>query len=177
MSKPQETPGFAAFVPGFEFLQKLAQGQPASMAQWVAPTLDPKALEQRIAELKAVQFWLEQNTAALKATLQALEVQKMTLATLQTMNTFGQAGKAAPAAAGKDAMAATAQAMPQAMQYWGALTQQFQKIAGDAMNDLTSRAMTNMQGAAKAAQTAQAGAAAAKPAAAKTTRARKAKPD
>ena len=36
--------------------------------------------------LKTVQFWLEQNTNALKATIQALEVQKMTLSTLQGMN-------------------------------------------------------------------------------------------
>jgi hypothetical protein len=33
-----------------------------------------------------VQFWLEQNSRALTATIQALEVQKMTLATLQGMN-------------------------------------------------------------------------------------------
>ena len=43
-------------------------------------------LDKRITELKAVQFWLEQNGTALKATIQALEVQKMTLATLQGMN-------------------------------------------------------------------------------------------
>jgi hypothetical protein len=43
-------------------------------------------LEKRIEELKAVQFWLDQNAVALKATIQALEVQKMTLATLKGMN-------------------------------------------------------------------------------------------
>ncbi|WP_368731417.1 PhaM family polyhydroxyalkanoate granule multifunctional regulatory protein, partial [Escherichia coli] len=43
-------------------------------------------MEKRIDELKAVQFWLEQNSRALTATLQALEVQKMTLATLKGMN-------------------------------------------------------------------------------------------
>ena len=40
-------------------------------------------LDKRIDELKAVQFWLDQNAMALKATIQALEVQKMTLATLK----------------------------------------------------------------------------------------------
>jgi hypothetical protein len=81
--------GFGKFVPGFDFLQGLAKGQPAQMhgmPTWVAPTLDPKELDKRIEELKAVQFWLDQNATALKATIQALEVQKMTLATLKGMN-------------------------------------------------------------------------------------------
>ena len=80
---------FSKFVPGFDFLQGLAKGQPAQMhgmPSWVAPTLDPKELDKRIEELKAVQFWLDQNATALKATIQALEVQKMTLATLKGMN-------------------------------------------------------------------------------------------
>jgi hypothetical protein len=80
---------FSKFVPGFDFLQSLTQGKSTPMpgpASWVAPTLDPKELDKRIEELKAVQFWLDQNATALKATIQALEVQKMTLATLQSMN-------------------------------------------------------------------------------------------
>ena len=83
------TPDFSKFVPGFDFLQSLTQGKSNPMpgpASWVAPTLDPKELDKRIEELKAVQFWLDQNATALKATIQALEVQKMTLATLQGMN-------------------------------------------------------------------------------------------
>ena len=51
-----------------------------------APSLNPEELEKRIGELKAVHFWLEQNSRALGATIQALEVQKMTLATLKGMN-------------------------------------------------------------------------------------------
>lgn len=49
------------------------------------PTTNPQELERRIAELKTVQFWLEQNTRALAATVQMLEVQKLTLATLHGM--------------------------------------------------------------------------------------------
>lgn len=84
--------GFAKFVPGFDFLQNLAKGasqtipQLPNLANWVAPTLNVEELEKRIEELKAVHFWLEQNTRALGATVQALEVQKMTLATLKGMN-------------------------------------------------------------------------------------------
>jgi hypothetical protein len=78
--------GFGKFVPGFDFLQSLAKGASSSIPQlpnlsnWVAPTISVEELEKRIDELKAVQFWLEQNSRALTATVQALEVQKMTLA-------------------------------------------------------------------------------------------------
>lgn len=88
--------GFGKFVPGFDFLQNLAgsavKGASQSIPQlpnlgnWVAPTLNVEELDKRIEELKAVQFWLDQNAMALKATIQALEVQKMTLATLKGMN-------------------------------------------------------------------------------------------
>ena len=88
--------GFGKFVPGFDFLQNLAgsamKGASSSIPQlpnlgnWVAPTLNVEELDKRIEELKAVQFWLDQNAMALKATIQALEVQKMTLATLKGMN-------------------------------------------------------------------------------------------
>jgi hypothetical protein len=86
--------GFGQFVPGFDFLKNLAQSsQQASagsampnMGSWVAPTLSIEELDKRIQELKAVQFWLDQNGTALKATIQAMEVQKMTLSTLQGMN-------------------------------------------------------------------------------------------
>jgi hypothetical protein len=80
------------FIPGFDFLQKLASQRPGAGAPvpglggWVAPTVSVDELDRRIKELKAVQFWLDQNATAIKATIQALEVQKMTLATLQGMN-------------------------------------------------------------------------------------------
>lgn len=95
-----DTSGFGKFVPGFEFLQNLA-GQAAggvaeglgkslpqmpNLGHWVAPTFNVEDLEKRIEELKAVQFWLDQNAKALGATVQALEVQKMSLATLKAMN-------------------------------------------------------------------------------------------
>ncbi|MBK6293501.1 MAG: hypothetical protein IPF55_03455 [Rhodoferax sp.] len=87
-----QTAGFGKFVPGFDFLQNLAKGasnsipQMPNLANWVAPTLNVEELEKRIDELKAVHFWLDQNSKALGATIQALEVQKMTLATLKGMN-------------------------------------------------------------------------------------------
>ncbi len=84
--------GFGKFVPGFDFLQNLAKGTSQSMTQmpnlanWVSPSLNVEDLEKRIDELRTVHFWLDQNSRALAATIQALEVQKMTLATLKDMN-------------------------------------------------------------------------------------------
>lgn len=84
--------GFAKFVPGFDFLQNLTKGatqavpQMPNLSNWIAPSLNEEELDKRIAELKAVHFWLDQNSKALGATVQALEVQKLTLATLKGMN-------------------------------------------------------------------------------------------
>ncbi len=209
--------GFGKFVPGFEFLQNLAgqaaggvaQGignsipQMPNLGNWVAPTFNVEDLEKRIEELKAVHFWLDQNSKALGATIQALEVQKMTLATLKNMNfSLGDVAnalkiKAADAVAGftgaaaapapaptqfagleipprtygspaapevepdmedEDEAAPEAQAPPaprprktpvrkaaasapsggvvDPMQWWGALSQQFQNIAATAMKDV-----------------------------------------
>ena len=196
MSDTSNNFGFGKFVPGFDFLQSLAKGASSSIPQlpnlsnWVAPTISVEELEKRVEELKAVQFWLEQNSRALSATIQALEVQKMTLATLKGMNfsmgdvanafklktadtvmsgvqkaadtVSGAAGAVAGAAARVTGRAAAeeapdetdaepapaAKAQPKAkgkaaaesavvdpMQWWGALTSQFQQIAANAMKD------------------------------------------
>lgn len=183
MSNPSSSGGFGQFVPGFEFLQSLTQPAAAStgmggmpnLGNWVAPTFNVEDLEKRIEELKAVHFWLDQNSKALSATIQAMEVQKMTLATLRDLNVnFGDVAKAGEAArsAAADTMskgfagfqtpqpaaAAPAQtpepAAPQStngsadkasaepidpVQWWGALQQQFQNIAVNAMQDLAKQ--------------------------------------
>lgn len=174
---------FGKFVPGFDFLQSLAKGASSSMAQlpklsnWVAPTINVQELDKRIQELQTVQFWLEQNSRALAATIQALEVQKMTLATLKGMNfsigdvanafkpkTADRAGDAAPTQAGAGQAKATPPDAPahlaeaaktqgqvpgvagqtsstaeqpvvDPLQWWGALTSQFQQIAANALKD------------------------------------------
>ena len=196
--------GFGKFVPGFDFLQNLAGNavkgaasnipQLSNMSHWVAPTLSVEDLEKRIEELKAVQFWLDQNAVALKATIQALEVQKMTLATLKGMNfSMGDVANAlklktadtvmsglhkagdtvagaassvsgavqratgsapatedeAPAAAtkakakAKPGKADAATGVVDPLQWWGALTQQFQQIATSAMKDAARQTAVN----------------------------------
>jgi hypothetical protein len=203
---------FGKLVPGFDFLQNLTRQAAGSAAQslpnvpqltsWVAPTVSVEEIEKRIQELKSVQFWLDQNATALKATVQALEVQKMTLATLKSMNvamgdvanaftfkpgearqdeaksgnaktgdaqpgesragsqsphtfaglevpptTFGSGSSSAAIAKPEpEAQAASASSAPSPidpLQWWGALTQQFQTIAADAMKEVAKKAAIN----------------------------------
>ena len=170
--------GFAKLVPGFDFLQSLTQGtaptlpQMPSLSSWVAPTLDVDELEKRIQELRAVHFWLEQNSKALGATIQALEVQKMTLATLKGMNCSmadlaqamkltPQTGAAAasaskPSQASKAGESSAASGVVDPVQWWGSLTQQFQHIASTAMRGVTEAAQAaQAPAAAKRASTAR----------------------
>jgi hypothetical protein len=199
---------FSQFVPGFDFLKSLAGGaNPGggavpgmpSLSNWVAPTLSVEEVDKRIQELKTVQYWLEQNGHALKATIQALEVQKMTLSTLRGMNvqmedlakaftrTAATAEPMAPPAAPPSAPAEAAAPEPieaepspaepppktsknaaatpgvvDPLQWWNALTQQFQQIAQTAVEDAGQLKMPS------------AAAPAARPAAAKRTTAKKA---
>ena len=159
---------FGKLVPGFDFLQNLTQAasknaSPSTGATgWVAPTLNVEDIQKRIEELKAVQFWLEQNSRALSATIQALEVQKMTLSTLSAMNvSMGDLASAfqvkptpkteAPEAspepeapknpeASKVAQEKGTSEAPKAavdpLAWWGAVTQQFQQIASHVLKEV-----------------------------------------
>ncbi len=169
------TSAFAKMVPGFDFLQGLVKNAGAAMpgvGQWIAPTLDPEELDKRINDLRTVQFWLEQNARMLGATIQALEVQRMTLSTLKTMNvSFGDlteslkirmpaqvrepvdqapAPAPAPEPAPAPAPAAAAPEVPAGvidpMQWWGALTQQFTQLAANAMQDGATDNARNLAG-------------------------------
>ena len=189
--------GFNPFAPGFDFLKQLTEGkerladsQFPKWTDWVAPTMNVQDLDKRISELKTIQFWLEQNQRALAATIQALEVQKMTLATLQTMNVpmenltasvvqswrdlasvaEGSASSSSPTAPAEkstnpynqaftspsptEAAAPVETQAPSSpapetsnasaadpMMWWSALTQQFQQIASQAIQDVTQRTM------------------------------------
>jgi hypothetical protein len=163
--------GFGKLVPGFDFLQNLVKGAGSALpgiGQWVAPTLDPAEIEKRISELRTVQYWLEQNARMLAATIQALEVQRMTLTTLKTMNVPmadltetlkirpARAKEPPPLAAKKEAPKEIAKetARPSAksaaavdpMQWWGALTTQFAQLATNAMKDTAADAAKALAG-------------------------------
>jgi hypothetical protein len=178
MSDASKPFAFSQFVPGFDFLKNLAGGAAASpgavpglpsLSSWVAPTLSIEEVDKRIQELKTVQYWLEQNGHALKATIQALEVQKMTLSTLRGMNVrmedlANAFTRPAPAAAPEPEPEPEAQPEPEAapapkranaaaqdpagvvdpVQWWGALTQQFQQIASSALQEASQLKMPVM---------------------------------
>ena len=181
---------FSKMVPGFDFLQGLVKNAGAALpgiGQWVAPTIDPAELEKRIEELRTVQFWLEQNARMLGATIQALEVQRMTLSTLKTMNvqmeglrdslqirvpavapTHGAASEPESEAAAAPEPAAAAPGVVDPLQWWGALTKQFTELATTAMKDTGADAARQMAAAAlKTSLDAAAPAAGPKPAAKK----------
>ncbi len=160
--------GFGKLVPGFDFLQSLVKNAGSALpgiGQWVAPTLDPAELDKRIGELRTVQYWLEQNARMLAATIQALEVQRMTLSTLKSMNVqmgeLSESLKIRPAkgADGDDAARTTPRAAKTTgsakkdaapavdpMQWWGALTNQFAQLATSAMKDTAADAAKALAG-------------------------------
>ena len=155
------TSSFTKLVPGFDFLESLVKNAGAALpgiGQWVAPTLDPAELEKRINELRTVQFWLEQNAKMLATTIQALEVQRMTLSTLKTMNVqMGDLRKSMklkpPVAATEHAEKGAAKAATPApagivdpMQWWEALTTQFTQLATSALKDTAADAAKTMAG-------------------------------
>ncbi|AQV92397.1 hypothetical protein BJN34_00625 [Cupriavidus necator] len=82
------------FTNGFDFMRRLwgsGTGMSAGMMpglQAMTPPMDLDDLDKRIADLKAVESWLQLNTNLLRTTIQGLEVQRATLVALQT---FGNA--------------------------------------------------------------------------------------
>lgn len=177
-------PEFAKMVPGFDFLQSLVKNAGSvlpNVGQWIAPTLDPDELDKRINELRTVQFWLEQNARMLAATIQALEVQRMTLSTLKTMNVqvadlreslriklpdeaeapapaadspepepvrpaAADTPATPPAAAPSEAPGASPAGVVDPTQWWGALTQQFTRLAASAMKEAASDSAKELAG-------------------------------
>lgn len=122
--------------------------------------LSTDELDKKIADLKAVESWLNLNTNMLRTTIQAMEVQRGTIATLKSMSESmaqamrqpgadEQAGAAAPAspfgsfftqpgaAAAQPGAAApepAAAALPAAMAWWNLLQEQFKQAVASTMS-------------------------------------------
>lgn len=95
-------PSFEQFPQGMDFLKQFwAHGAnaPASnpaasptpalqqvMGQYLMPTFDLDELDKRMTDLRTVLQFMELNTNMLRQSLQALEVQRNTLATLKSMS-------------------------------------------------------------------------------------------
>jgi hypothetical protein len=199
-------PGFPGFPPG-EMMDRMwdmmrltpfgsaFQGAPAGttsglgpslsmMSDMMAPLTNVEELDKRITDMRAVEQWLKLNLNMLQSAIQALEVQRATLATLRAFGAFAQQSMAQPAAAATPAPektrpqpagataapgaeAASSGSTPEAGEnanppgfdasaWWNLLQSQFNQIAQFAMTQPAATAGT----AAPEADAAQAGAAA-----------------
>lgn len=132
----------------------------SSMSDMMAPLTSVEELDKRITDLRAVEQWLKLNLGMLQSAIQALEVQRATLATLRAFGAFAQSSMSAaeeaavaaahaaksasaapgdaPAAEDADASAADA-AVGDAAQafdpagWWNLLQSQFNQLASLAM--------------------------------------------
>lgn len=68
------------------------------------PSMSPEDIDKQIADLKAVESWLQMNMNMLRGSIQALEVQSATLSALRSMSqSFAQAASPSGAAQGEPA--------------------------------------------------------------------------
>lgn len=138
--------GAGAVTDTLEFVKNLWGGM--GVPGMAAPTLSVDDLDKKIADLKAVEAWLALNSSMVRGTIQALEVQRGTLAALQSMgDAFAKA--AAQPGGGKEGQSAEAgAAAPQFADpaaWWNMLQDQFKQAVGnamspDAMAEATARA-------------------------------------
>ena len=130
-----------------QFLQFMQQAWSKALPQaiGVPPGMTVADLDKRITELRVVEQWLDVNLAMLRTSLQALEVQRGTLATLQSFGEQLGEKKASPgmdpaaeAAPGLAAFSKVFQQMNDVSQnslmpWWQNLQSQFETIASKAV--------------------------------------------
>ena len=151
------------FDPG-QFLQFMQQSWANAMPQAVGipPGMTSGDLDKRIAELRVVEQWLDVNLTMLRTSLQALEVQRGTLAALQAFSEklgepSAREADAQDASAQMPAMAAFSKALQQMtdvsqaslMPWWQNLHQQFSTIASQAVGPHFAGVKTDPDDAAK----------------------------
>jgi hypothetical protein len=105
-SKPFDPPfpGFAGFGPMMEQMESFKRlWSSMDVSSRLVPTLDIGELDKRIADLKAVEQWLNLNIGMLRGSIQGLEIQRGTLAAVQAFgSSFAVPGaRANPASAPK----------------------------------------------------------------------------
>jgi hypothetical protein len=98
-------------VPGPAAMAQFAQRLPQALPSMVTPTFDVNELDKRIADLRAVEQWLNLNVGMLHTTIQSLEVQRNTIATLRS---FGGTMLSAAALGAREAAQAASKPQPPA---------------------------------------------------------------
>lgn len=100
--------GFGQMLDGVEMVKRAWSNFNVPSA--MLPTVDLDELDKRIADLKAVEQWLNVNQSMLHNTIQGLEIQRGTLAAIRAFSE--QAGMPSPMAAMAKAASATSKASP-----------------------------------------------------------------
>lgn len=106
MANPQmpQIPGAAVVTDTLDFVKNLwgSMSVPGmGMPGITAPTMSVEELDKKISDLKAVEAWLNLNTSMLRGSIQALEVQRGTIATLKSMGASLAAAITQPGASEK----------------------------------------------------------------------------
>ncbi len=106
MANPQmpQMPGAAVVTDTLDFVKNLwgSMSVPGMGVPGItAPTMSVEELDKKINDLKAVEAWLNLNTSMLRGSIQALEVQRGTIATLKSMGASLAAAITQPGASDK----------------------------------------------------------------------------
>ena len=106
MANPQMShiPGAAVVTDTLDFVKNLwgSMSVPGMGVPGItAPTMSVEELDKKINDLKAVEAWLNLNTSMLRGSIQALEVQRGTIATLKSMGASLAAAITQPGASEK----------------------------------------------------------------------------
>jgi hypothetical protein len=157
-----QMPGVGSVTDSLDFVKNLwgSMSLPGmSIPGLGAPALSLDDLDKKIADLKAVESWLNVNVAMLRGTVQALEVQRGTIATLKSMGAsmaeamkqpgadqksvmaaapfasafFAQPAAAAAAPEAAKAAPASSAFMPDPALWWNVLQDQFKQAVNSAM--------------------------------------------
>jgi hypothetical protein len=175
---------FGSAMPGGQASAASGFGPSLSMmSDMMAPLTNVEELDKRITDMRAVEQWLKLNLNMLQSAIQALEVQRATLATLRAFGAFAQQSMAQPAAASASAPppdrprsesgAASSGAAPEASAsgeneaagapgydasaWWNLLQAQFNQIAQFAMTQPTAAEATGAEATASEATASAAG--------------------
>lgn len=138
--------GAGAVTDTLEFVKNLWGGM--GVPGMAAPTLSVDDLDKKITDLKAVEAWLALNSSMVRGTIQALEVQRGTLAALKSMGDAFAKAAAQPAPGKEQEPAAGATSAPQFADpaaWWNMLQDQFKQavtstMSPEAMAEATARA-------------------------------------
>lgn len=130
----QPLPNMPGVTDTLDFVKNLWGGM--GVPGMAVPTVSVDDLDKKIADLKAVEAWLALNSSMVRGTIQALEVQRGTLAAIKSMgDAFAKAAAGAAEQQGDGQAAPDAAAQfAQAGAWWNTLQDQFRQAVGSALS-------------------------------------------